>query len=235
MASCSRIYTQIVMVLRLLFASFAVMSASAQSPAEQPPRFEDFPVKEIFRGKPVPPILETPEERKLEALISDGVSKGWGVFNGETGKELRRAGPNFAGHYVLVSFGCGEPFGACSGAAIVVAKTGSVYQATAPDPESALHLPYFGVFAEQGGLYPPHSFHNFPLRSHLAYRLNSRLLVADICERMVVEGGSIIDFRAVGCGAHYYLMGGDGLTLIRRIAWDPPLKPTACDLPSTCK
>jgi hypothetical protein len=162
------------------------------------------------------------------------VSKGWGVFDGATGKEFHRAGPNFAGHYVLVSFGCGEAFSACSGAAIVDARTGRVYQATTPDPESALHLPYFGVFAEQGGLYPPHSFHNFPLRSHLAYRLNSRLLVADICERMVVEGGSIIDFRSIGCGAHYYLMGDEGLTLIDRILWDLPLKPINCPSLAHC-
>jgi hypothetical protein len=69
-------------------------------------------------------------------------------------------------------------------------------------------MPYFGVFAEQGGLYPPHSFHNFPLRSHFAYRLNSRLLIA---EDVQVYGGSVLDFREIGCGAHYYLMGVDGV------------------------
>jgi hypothetical protein len=60
MASFLRIYAQIVVVLRLLFASFAVMSASAQSPAEHPPRFEDYPVKDVFKGNRPCPFLKRP-------------------------------------------------------------------------------------------------------------------------------------------------------------------------------
>lgn len=223
------------MVPRLLLASVVAISAWAQNPAGRPPRFEDYPVKEIFRGTAALPVLETPEARKFEAEIRDGVSKGWGVFDGVSGKEFRRPGPNFAGHYILVSFGCGEPFSACSSAAIVDAKTGRVFRGPSQDSESALTLPNFGVAAEQPGHYPPHSFHNFPLRSHLAYRLGSRLLIGDICERMVVEGGSIIDFRFIGCGAHYYLMDSDGLTLIHRTVWDQPFKSASCEAVTTCR
>jgi hypothetical protein len=212
------------MVLRLLFASFAVMSASAQSLAERPPRFEDYPVKEVFKGEPALPVLESPEERKFEAIIGDGVSKGWGVFDGATGKEFRRPGPNFAGHYVVVNFGCGESaLTGCSSAAIVDAKTGHVYQAPSPAPELGFRLPYFGVFAERPAQYPPLSFHDFPLKSPIAYRLNSRLLIADICERSVLAGGSVVGPMAEGCGAHYYLMGDYGLTLIHRIVRNLPL------------
>ncbi len=210
MGSFLRIYAQIVMVLRLLFASFAVMSASAQSPAERPPRFEDYPVKEVFRGKPALPILETPEERKFEAVIGDGVSKGWGVFDGATGKEFRRPGPNFAGHYVLVNFGCGQTDGNCLGAAIVDAQTGRVYRP--PIPQVGVQWSqYFAVLAESLAPHPAASFHNFRLKSPLAYRLKSRLLIADICEGVEAFGGSIVDFRSIGCGAHYYLMVEDGL------------------------
>jgi len=46
------------------------------------PRFEDYPVTESFSGKPLPPVLETPDELKFHAVIRDGVSKGWGVFDG---------------------------------------------------------------------------------------------------------------------------------------------------------
>jgi hypothetical protein len=71
------------------------------------------------------------------------------------------------------------------------------------------------VFAKSLAAHPPGSFHNFPLKSPLAYRRNSRLLIADICEGVEAFGGSIIDFRSIGCGAHYYLMAEDGLKSIQ--------------------
>jgi hypothetical protein len=159
----------------LLLASIVATSAWAQSPVVRPPQFKDYPVRGVFQGKPTLPVLEPPEERKLEVLISDGLSEGWGVFDGETGKEFLRPGPNFAGHYVLVSFGCGEPaLTGCFAAAIADARTGRLYRAPFPAPDSGFRLPYFGVFVERPGRYPAFSFHNFPLRSPLAYRLNSR-------------------------------------------------------------
>lgn len=207
------------MMLRLLFASVVAISAWAQNPSERPPRFEDYPVKEVFQGKPALPVLETPEERQYEAVISDGVSKGWGVYNGASGKEFRRPGPNFAGHYILVIFGCGEPtLPACFSAAAVDAKPGRVYRA--PSSGSGLNMPYFGVFAERPGQYPPKSFHRFPLKSPLVYRLNSRLLIADICGGSVVDG-RIVGPNASGCDTQYYLMDEDGLKLIAAVpSWN---------------
>jgi hypothetical protein len=101
------------MKAHLLLAGIVATSTWAQSSGVQPPQFKDYPVAEVFQGKPALPILEAPEERKFEAVIGDGVSKGWGVFDGATGKEFRRPGPNFAGHYILVNFGCGESSGYC--------------------------------------------------------------------------------------------------------------------------
>jgi hypothetical protein len=223
MGSFLRMYAPMMMVLRLLFLSVVAVSAWAQSPTERPPRFEDYPVKEVFNGKLASPILETPEERKIEGLISDGVHKGWGVFDGATRKEFRRPGPNFAGRYVLVNFGCDDtdysakprpvlPVAAidpprtslCPGAPIVDAKTGRVYRPPTPQLDGAHSRRYFAVLAE--GLapnHPPASFHNFKLRSPLAYRLTSRLLIIDTCEGIEASGGSIISFRSTGCGAHY--------------------------------
>jgi hypothetical protein len=206
--------------LDLLLAGVLAMSAWAQAP----PQFQDYPVKGIFKGVPTLPVFEIPEERKFEAEILDGVTQGWGVYDGASGKEFRRPGPNFAGHYVLVNFGCGEPtLTACFAAAIVDEKTGRLYRAPFPAPGSGFRLPYFGVFVERPGRYRPFSFHNFPLKSPLAYRLNSRLLIADVCERSFLAGGSVVAPMAGGCGAHYYLMRDDGLTLIRRIVRDLPL------------
>jgi hypothetical protein len=219
----------------LMLASVTASLGCAQSPPDRTPRFQDYPVTGVFKGRPAVPILETPEERKLEALIGDGMSRGWGVFDGETGKELRRRGPNFAGHYVLVNFGCNDtdytatrlpmPIGrpiesprtsSCLGAPIVDAKTGRVYRPPAPQLGGAMWRRYFGVFAKSLAPHPAGPFHNFPLKSPLAYRLNSRLLIADICEGVEASGGSIISFRSTGCGAHYYLMDENGLKLIYR-------------------
>ena len=47
----------------------------------------------------------------------------------------------------------------------------------------------------------------FPMTPPLAYRLNSRLLVANICEYR----------SAHNCGAHYFVMGDDGLKLVFRV------------------
>jgi hypothetical protein len=163
------------------------------------------------------PILETDKERKFETEIRDGVSKGWGVFDGITGKELRGPRPNFAGHYTLVSFGCAElALTACFSAAIVDLETGRVYRAPSPTVDSGFKLPYFGMFAERPGRYPLYSFHNIQIVSPLQYGLDSRLVIARICERNFLVGGSIVGPEAVGCGARYYLMDDEGLKLIQR-------------------
>jgi hypothetical protein len=187
----------------------------AQNQVERAPEFRDYPAKAMPPEKPMSPILESAEERKFQAVISDGVNKGWGVYDGITGKEQQRPGPNFAGHYILVSFGCGEPaLTSCFSTAIMDAETGHVYRAPHPAPDSGFTLPYFGVFAERPGHYPALSFHNTQVSSPLQYRLDSRLLVAQVCERSILVGGSIVGPKAEGCGAHYYLMELDGLRLV---------------------
>jgi hypothetical protein len=134
-----------------------------------------------------------------------------------TGKELRGPRPNFAGHYTLVSFGCAElALTACFSVAIVDGETGRVYRAPSPTADSGFKLPYFGVIAERPERYPLFSFHNIQIVSPLEYRLDSRLLIARICERSILQQGSVVGPKAVRCGSHYYLMEGDGLKLIQR-------------------
>lgn len=210
-------------LLLLLFVGAAATLAPAQNP-----RFEDYPVSNVFKGRPTPPVLAMPEELKFAAVIRDGVNKGWGVFNGTTGKEFNHPGPNFAGHYILVSFGCGAavPTG-CFSAAIVDARTGRIYRAASPDPDSEVTPPYFGMLLRRlpsrGHLSV--SFHKFDVKPPLAYRLDSRLLVADICEEVFLGSESFFGDIPQDCGAHYYLMENDGLKLIRRVVSDPPLEP----------
>jgi hypothetical protein len=166
--------------------------------AQQPgtPRFEDYPVTESFKGAPADPILTTTEERRYRTVIRQGISKGYGV-EGQDGKQ--RPGPNFAGHYFIITWGCGSP---CLMAAIVDAKTGRVFP-----------LPFHGP----GGSYFQVSWALLSIPS-LDYRLNSRLLIAEMCESTkVVHIGGQVSYESQRCGPHYFVMEEEGLTLIRRI------------------
>jgi len=168
------------------------MSVRAQGSGEPTLRFQDYPVKELYNGKPVPSVLTKPEERKFRTVIRNGVAKGWGAEDGVTGKELTGPGPNFAGHYTIITWGCGSP---CLMAAIVDLKTGRVY----PPP-----------FHHGSG----HSYFQvpwaFPMEPPLEYRLNSRLLVARICEVTAADGAG------TNCGVHYFVMSDNGPKLIHR-------------------
>jgi len=76
--------------------------------SDKDPRFEDMPVTEKFAGKPAPVKLLTTEARRYRTVIREGA----------------REGPNFAGHFTIVTWGCGA---GCVQFAIVDAKTGLVY------------------------------------------------------------------------------------------------------------
>ncbi len=104
------------------------------------PRYEDFPVTKIYKGKPAPPVLSSTEARTFRTRLKEGAAKG----------------PNFAGHYTIVGWGCGS---SCQQLAVIDAQTGKVYfSKTLPNAVYAM-LP---DTEEEPGL---------------KYRLNSKLLV----------------------------------------------------------
>ena len=72
------------------FAYFCV-SASAQEKSRVP-RFEEYSVKEVYKGKSARPILTTPKHRQYEIYIT-------AVADG---------GANFAGHYAVIMLNCGD-------------------------------------------------------------------------------------------------------------------------------
>ncbi len=172
------------------------MSTWAQSP-NTVPRFGDF-TAEVFSGKPADPILSTSEERLYRTTIRRGVSRGWGVADGATGKEISVPGPNFAGHYVIVTWGCGSP---CLMAAIVDLKTGRVF------PPPFHHGPGHSYFQV------PWDFPSDPL----IYRTDSRLLIMNLCEAdELVQDHGRGGYRGKKCGAYYFIMGDTGLRLVHR-------------------
>jgi hypothetical protein len=120
-----------------------------------------YSVTDIFKGTPAPPLLSKPEEQGFRTVIRDGVSKGYGVFQGAV--ENERPGPNFAGHYIVIQWGCGTD---CEEMAIVDAQTGRIYQ------------PPFGGKS-------PSVYFSVPIRTFLRrpeFHLNSRLMIVpDAC------------------------------------------------------
>jgi hypothetical protein len=109
-----------------VLAIFTTLFLSAQQPKQLwTPRFEDYPVTEMFTDTPAAPVLSAPEELRYRTVIRQGVSKGWGVEDGITGTEATGPGSNFAGHFIVIKWGCGTD---CGEMAIVDAKTGRIFQ-----------------------------------------------------------------------------------------------------------
>jgi hypothetical protein len=71
------------------------------------PKFGDYPVKDIYRGEPSPPII-TKEFRTFRTMIRRGAN----------------SDVQFAGHYTVPRWGCGTE---CIGFVIVDSITGRVY------------------------------------------------------------------------------------------------------------
>jgi hypothetical protein len=90
----------------LLFASLFSSAAWGQS---HPPQFKEYPVTEQYTGPRAAPKL-TPG------------TAAW-YFRTRI-REAARQKPNFAGHYVLATWGCGAE---CLSSAIIDVKTGEVY------------------------------------------------------------------------------------------------------------
>lgn len=76
--------------------------------ATYPPKFEDFKATDIFMGTPAVPDFSTNKDAfQFKTVITNGAKEG----------------PNFAGSYTVVSWGCGT---GCQGNAIVDARTGKI-------------------------------------------------------------------------------------------------------------
>lgn len=97
------------------------------------PRFEDYPIKEVFTGTPAAPILATAEQRMYRTRIRNGVSTGSDVWVGSYKNRIKAKGPNFAGHYFVMRWGCGSQ---CVMMATVDAETGTVYDPPLADKNS---------------------------------------------------------------------------------------------------
>ena len=158
-------------------------ASSAQK--ENPPRFEDFPVVENFQGKLVRVDFSShPNARTFRTRLKEGAQKG----------------PNFAGHYALVSWGCGNE---CGGSLIIDLPTGKVYGLTEPSSEPPL------------GLAARVKRKVLDFSRGLNFRVTSKLLIVDPpCPK---DYNPCVSFGRSQEPVRYYIMEHDGLRLIHKI------------------
>ena len=132
----------------MVVALAIALVASSQQVSDSFPRFQNYPVSEILSGKPALPKLVRPGDRVFRTRIHDGAAKG----------------PNFAGHYTIVEWGCGS---SCVSIVVVDAVTGEVFSAPFRILGYGRVLKYADVSA--------------PIDQPLEYRLKSRLLIVRGC------------------------------------------------------
>ncbi len=170
---------RIILIVVLLFG-FLGTSVTAQMAKSQEsstlekrhsPRFEDFPVIEKFHSQPASVNLSShPYARMFRTKLREGAKNG----------------PNFAGHYALVWFGCGNE---CQQSLVVDLRTGKVY-----------------------GLAEPLS--KLPLQSSrgLDFKLESKLIIADPpCPK---DYNPCVSWGRSGEPVRYYIIEDKGLRLI---------------------
>jgi len=90
-------------------------SDSSAASAKTAPRFEEYAVTDSFTGKQASiDWASDPDARHFRGVLSIGIARG----------------PNFAGHYAIISWGCGTQ---CRSYAIVDVASGRVFTDTALD------------------------------------------------------------------------------------------------------
>lgn len=97
------------MTMKLLPPIFCVFlfATTTFAQTDNVPRFESYPAQ-VYKGRVAPVRINNPRSRTFKTRLREGA----------------KDGVNFAGHYTVVQWGCGA---GCLDAAIVDAKTGSVY------------------------------------------------------------------------------------------------------------
>lgn len=98
------------------------------------PAFRDYPAGPRYLGPPASPDVRShPRSRLFRTMIREGA----------------RQRPNFAGHYIMISWGCGA---GCVSFAIVDARTGSVFHPEALRSVDSVNIDYDALEPPEGQL-----------------------------------------------------------------------------------
>ena len=176
-------------LLGVLLAWVLAISSWAQGQSSRLPQFDDYGITEIFTGTPVAPVIETSLQRMYRTRIREGVTKGSGVLR--DGKE--QPGPNFAGHYFVIQWGCGS---SCLMMAVVDASTGRIYylpMAIGKKGNQRIGLPMFGLRPAE-----------------VDFRVTSRLFTMNACPEQLNKPHA-------SCYSYYYLWQDNDWKLLRRV------------------
>lgn len=93
-------------VRRLALFCWVVLSATSLAQTKTSPRFEDYPSPVVFSGRPAPVVLSSARYgRTFRTRLRNGAQKG----------------PNFAGAFALVTWGCGS---SCQVSVVIDTRTG---------------------------------------------------------------------------------------------------------------
>jgi hypothetical protein len=143
--------------LRVIVCAFVFLFFGSALKSSDAPQFSDFPADTFYPGKPGAPKLNSTEPL-FRGVVADGI----------------RQGVNFAGHFILVRFQIGNgPIGA----AIVDARTGSVYHL----PKEVVASGYFLGSTACLSLNEGRSYLDEEDTSPLSFRSNSELLIIRQC------------------------------------------------------
>jgi hypothetical protein len=162
--------------------------------ASAPPRFEDYPAGQIYEGPPAAPKLTTPLEQSFAAEINDTVEYAYS-------NKSQLKGPNFAGHLIVVRWGCGAP---CMRMALVDVQTGEIYyppiRYEGHGPES-FDLPLLALGRE------------YPQNPDLEFRPNSNLMIIKATPNQSGRHPSY---------THYFLWRQNRWVLLQKVPLDRP-------------
>jgi hypothetical protein len=154
------------------------------------PRLTDYPAKPYTGRNAAPDVRSDPRSRMYRTQL-----KNWA-----------REKPNFAGHYILATWGCGT---GCTQIAVIDAVTGKVFHPSGARTNSIVDV-HDELLADEG---------SSPLRSDfgaLRYRADSRLLILI----------GMPEERPENRGISYFVWENDRLKRIRFVpkAWYPDRK-----------
>ena len=154
-------------------------AAPAKEEWMRPPRFSDFPVSRVYQGVPAPIDLRSnPNAPMFRTRLRQGARKG----------------PNFAGHYTVVAWGCGSN---CETIMIVDALTGRVYDGVGDERGTEFKPNSRLVIADPASpgskAYPGDPTWGLPARYYLWEGRAFRLIFEEACA--AVDG-----YQKCGCG-----------------------------------
>lgn len=147
----------------------------------QGPSFDQFRTEEVFKAKPAEPHLNAAFARNFGTAIREGAARG----------------PNFAGRFAIVQWGCGSE---CVQMAVVDEKSGAVYRGPFATLAFSPSLIWHGSGPEADRFEP------------VSFRLDSRLLVVRGCP----------EENEHNCADFFYEWDGKKFTLRKKLHPPPP-------------